>query len=274
MKNLFKKRVFFILVFIFGSFIFVTPALAATYYINSSTGNDTTGDGTSGTPYATFHKGYTVAAASGDTLNLTGTFDWVNADETGDSAGTGYTLGKSLTIEGQGASATFIQASTTADTADRGVFTVSSGKTVVIKNVTIRYGVSTATETAGGITNSGTLTIQNSVISYNKYNSTTNYYGAGGITLKHDAASTLTISTSTISNNTFNGKYYGSGGIYAGQDNTINITASTFTANVASSSNPSTFAYSYAEPSGAFGVFRFVTTKITNSTFSGNSTNS
>jgi peptidoglycan hydrolase-like protein with peptidoglycan-binding domain len=263
----------FILTFVF-IFFFTHQAFAATYYINSSTGNDTTGDGTSGTPYATFHKGYTVAASTGDTLDLAGTFDWVNAGETGDSAGTGYTLAKSLTIQGQGASSTFIQASTTANTADRGVFTVSSGKTVVIKNVTIRYGVSTATETAGGITNSGTLTIQNSIISYNNYNSTANYYGAGGITLKHSAASTLNISTSTISNNTFNGKYYGSGGIYAGQDNTINITASTFTANVASSSNPTTFAYSYAEPSGALGVFRFVTTKITNSTFSGNSTNS
>jgi len=255
-------------------FILPYTASAATYYINSSTGNDTTGDGSSGAPYATFYKAYTVAAASGDTLNLTGTFDWTSAGEAGDASGTGYTLGKSLTIEGQGAGVTFIQAASSENTADRGVFTVSSGKTVVIKNVTIRYGVSTATETAGGITNSGTLTVQNSTISNNWYNSTANYYGAGAITLKHDANGTLNLSTTTIANNTFNGKYYGSGGVYAGQSNTINVTASTFSSNVASSSNPTTFAYSYAEPSGALGVFRFVTTKITNSTFSGNSTNS
>lgn len=268
------RSVLFASIFLLCMFLFPAAASAATYYVNSSTGNDTTGDGSSGTPYATFHKGYTVAAASGDTLNLSGTFDWTSAGETGDASGTGYTLGKSLTIQGQGAGVTFIQAASSENTADRGVFTVSSGKTVVIKDVTIRYGVSTATETAGGITTSGTLTVQNSTISYNWYNSTTNYYGAGAITLKHDASGTLNLSTSTIANNTFNGKYYGSGGIYSGQSNTINITASTFSANVASSSNPTTFAYSYAEPSGALGVFRFVTTKITNSTFSGNSTNS
>jgi len=28
-----------------------------TIYVNSGTGDDTTGDGTSGTPYKTFHKG-------------------------------------------------------------------------------------------------------------------------------------------------------------------------------------------------------------------------
>lgn len=271
-----KKRLH---AFVFGtlfclSFFCASFVDAATIYSNSSTGNDTTGDGSVGSPYKTFHKAYTVAASSGDTVDLTGTFTWTDADETGDASGTGYTLSKSMTIQGQTAATTIIQASSTAYTADRGVFTVASGKTVVIKNLTIRYRVSTATETAGGITNSGTLTIQNSIITYNKYDSMANYYGAGGIMMKHDANGVLTIATSTLSNNYFNGKYYGSGGIYAGQANTITITASTFSGNTASSSNPTTFAYSYAEPSGAFGVFRSVTTVVTNSTFSGNSTNS
>lgn len=31
--------------------------MAADVYVNYSTGNDTTGDGSSGTPYKTFHKG-------------------------------------------------------------------------------------------------------------------------------------------------------------------------------------------------------------------------
>ncbi len=246
---------------------------AATIYANSSTGNDTTGDGSSGSPYATFHKAYTAAASSGDTLDLTGTFDWTNSGESGDASGSGYTISKSMTIQGNGTSTTYIQASSTQDTADRGVFTIAASKTVTIKNLTIRYGVTTSTETGGGITNRGTLTLQGIVVSYNTYNSIANYYGGGAINLPNDANATLTVSTSTIAYNTFNGKYYGSGGIYAGQTNTITVTASTFEGNVASSSNPTTFAYSYAEPSGAFGVFRFVTTVITNSTFSGNSTN-
>ena len=133
---------------------------AATIYVNSSTGNDATGTGASAAPYATFYKGYTSAVAN-DTLDLTGTFDWSNAAETGDASGSGYTLGKSLTILGQGATATFIQASSTENTADRRVFTISTGQTVTIKNITVRYGVSTATESGGGITNSGNLNLQN-----------------------------------------------------------------------------------------------------------------
>jgi len=256
-----------------GFFAIASHVSAATIYANSNTGDDTTGAGTSGSPYATFHKAYTSASA-GDTIDLTGTFDWTNSGESGDASGTGYTLGKNLTIQGQGVSSTYIQAASSENTADRGVFTVSASKTITIKNLTIRYGVSTATETAGGITNSGTLTIQNAVITHNRFNSTTNYYGAGAITLKNSANSTLTIATSTIANNTYNGKYYGSGGIYSGQSNTITISASTFHRNTATSTNPTDFAYSYAEPSGALGVFRFVTTVITNSTFTGNITNS
>lgn len=256
-------------------FIFSVPTLAsaATLYVNSSTGNDTTGTGSAGAPYKTFTKAYASSSAS-DTLNLTGTFSWNDSDETGDSSGTGFTINKNLTITGQSAASTIIQASTSENTADRGVFTIASGRTVTIQNVTIRYGVTTATETGGGITNSGTLNVYNSILSNNRYNSTTNYYGGGAIMMKHDANGTLNLSTSTISNNTFNGKYYGSGGIYAGQSNTMTVTASTFTGNLGTSSDPTTFTYSYADPSGALGVFRFVTTVVTNSTFSGNTTNS
>ncbi|OGZ19208.1 MAG: hypothetical protein A2494_01545 [Candidatus Lloydbacteria bacterium RIFOXYC12_FULL_46_25] len=264
------RNTLFSFALLLGIFLFAPTAYAATIYINSATGNDTTGSGTVGAPYATFHKGYTMASAN-DTLDLSGTFDWSNAAETGDVAGSGYTLAKNLTIQGQGQSLTFIQASSTANTADRSVF--RNNATVTLKNITIRYGVSIATESGGGITNSGTLTIQNSTISYNNFNSTTNYYGAAAIDLPNNANATLIIATSTIAHNTYNGKYYGSGGVYAGQSNTITINDSTFANNIASSSNPTTFAYSYAEPSGAIGVFRFVSTVITNSTFSNNSTN-
>ena len=104
-----KKLFFGFCILLFILFFAPTITSAATIYVNSSTGNDTTGDGSSGTPYKTFHKGYTSASSS-DTIDLTGTFTWTDSDETGDVAKTGYTIAKNLTIQGQSADATIIQA--------------------------------------------------------------------------------------------------------------------------------------------------------------------
>ena len=268
------RKASIVILFVFcWSLFFTTTASAATIYSNSSTGNDTTGDGSSGTPYASFHKAYTQAASSGDIINLTGTFDWTNLDESGDSTNSGYTLAKSLTIQGQAADSTFIQASSTVNTADRPVFTVSSGKTVTVKDLTVRYGVATASNTGGGFTNNGTLNIENSNVSYSRYNSSSSD-GAGGIFLPNSASAVLNISTSTIAYNTFNARLYGAGGVYAGQSNTMTIIASTFHNNESISTIPTTYAFSYADPAGALGQFRFTTTVVTNSTFTNNTTNS
>ncbi len=74
-------------------------ALATEIYINSSTGSDTTGNGSESNPYKTFHKGYTVAS-HGSILYLTGT--WTNTDETGDIQTIGYMISKNIQIRGQG----------------------------------------------------------------------------------------------------------------------------------------------------------------------------
>jgi hypothetical protein len=116
---------------------FANTLQAQTIYVNSSTGNDATGNGTSGNPYKTFHKGYTMASA-GNTIDLTGTFTWTDTDETGDAATTGYTIGKNITIQGQGAGTTIVQANSAANTADRAVFTITSATT--LKKITIRNG--------------------------------------------------------------------------------------------------------------------------------------
>lgn len=52
----------------------------ATYYVNASTGNDTTGDGSSGTPWATMAKADATATA-GDTIYISG--DFVEDDGSG-----------------------------------------------------------------------------------------------------------------------------------------------------------------------------------------------
>lgn len=81
------------ILFLAGIVFLFNPTLtqAATVYVNSTTGNDSTGDGSSGSPYRTFHKAYTSSTV-GDTLDLTGTFNWSDTAETGDASTSGYTL--------------------------------------------------------------------------------------------------------------------------------------------------------------------------------------
>ena len=114
---------------IFAIIAFSNTGNAATIYINSSTGNDLSGDGTAGLPYQTFHKAYSVAV-SGDIIDATGTFTWTDASETGDISQTGYVLDKNLTIRGKGRDITFFQAAASRGTADRSVFFVSANRTV------------------------------------------------------------------------------------------------------------------------------------------------
>src|SRR5437868_9879647 len=55
-------------------------AAATPYYVNASTGNDTTGNGTVGTPWKTIKKGMAVAT-SGDIIYVAaGTYDTTNGE--------------------------------------------------------------------------------------------------------------------------------------------------------------------------------------------------
>ena len=187
---------------------------AATIYSNYSTGNDTTGAGTSVNPYKTFHKAYTSASAN-DTIDLTGTFDWSNSDETGDSITTGYTLSKSLTITGQSADQTIIQASSTVYTANRRIFSVSgSGTTVTIQNVTLRYGYIASTDYEPSAVNMGSgsvLTILNSII---KQNANNGRFSSGAIEVNGSGKfivrnSTFDTNNGIVAQQTVGGSYYG-----------------------------------------------------------------
>ena len=270
MKNFF--RVFFAALLFFSFALCPTDnnASAATVYVNSSTGNDTSGDGSSGSPYKTFHKGYTMTSAS-DILDLAGTFTWTDADEVGDSSGSGYNIAKNLTIQGQGTDDTIIQAHAASNTADRGVLYISA--TVTIRNLTIKNGVVTSEGYGGGITNSGTLTLDSARITGNRANfSEYVYWGAGGIYTRENY--NLTITNSTIDYNIFDGKAYGSGGVYSTQSVTTSVTGSTFNNNQGLSSDAASYPFSYSKPSGAFGSYRFCNVKITNSTFFDNLSNS
>jgi len=228
-----------------------------TLYINSSTGNDSTGDGSSGTPYASFHKGYTSASA-GDTLNLTGTFTWTDAGETGDIATSGYTIGKELIIQGQSASSTIIQSATASTTGDRRVFTTSTGKVVTFNDVTIRHGRITSSSSAGGgIYSQGTTTIQRALITNNYVNG----YGGGVAQQDSTNGGSLTVIDSTISYNT--GVSQG-GGLWSGTTTTgpMNITNSTVAFNTQQASS--------ATVGGGGVAYRSGSGSITNSTIAYN----
>ena len=151
--------------------------MAATVYVNYSTGNDASGDGSSGSPYKSFHKGYTMAS-NGDILDLTGTFSWDNAEETGgQNSVTGYTINKNITIQGQAADETTVGAYSSFEYwGNRRVFTISSGITATIKLVEISYGkqyilgylgYSQDGDPGGAIFNEGDLKLENCYLYYN-----------------------------------------------------------------------------------------------------------
>jgi hypothetical protein len=223
------------LLFLLYLSLFITELFAQSIiYVNYNSGNDGSGDGSSGNPYKTFHKGYT-SASSGDIIDLSGTFDWTNTDETGDANTTGYSLEKNLTIRGHGADQTIIQAAATANSANRRVFTIGavSGVTIVFEDLTIRYGKvwDGQTDPFGGgvvIENSCDVTFTNCFVHHNyswqtgggidSFNSIVTVinstisdnhgYHGGGISSK---SSTFTITNSTICNNYAEADGYGGG---------------------------------------------------------------
>lgn len=231
---------------VFSIFVIVHFGNAQTIYVNSSTGSDASGNGTAGSPYKTFHKGYTMVS-SGGTLNLTGTFTWTDADETGDASTSGYTISKNLTIIGQRADQTIIQAAATQNTADRRVFTINN-YTVTLQNLTIRYGYMNISSGHGvAIYASGNLTILNCIIEknknhYDRYVNGAIYHGGASFIMRGTTVSdnevgyaggfylystSVEITNCTIYNNV--GDYYG--GLYFSSSGTINITNSTFVKN-------------------------------------------
>ena len=187
-------------------FGFLGFSQSANVYTNSSTGNDLTGDGTSGNPYQTFHKAYQMVTAGG-TINLSGTFDWTNSAETGDAITSGYTIAKNITIIGEGSDQTIIQAHPTANTTNRRVFTINAGVTVNVQKVTIQNGRvanldnSVYPADGGAIYNDGTLTLNYCRFSSNFALAGGSYSGGAGGAILHNANNTLTINSCTFDSN-------------------------------------------------------------------------
>jgi len=148
----------------------------------SSTGNDNTGDGSSGTPYLTLTKGIQQVADGGTVNVAAGTYI-----ET-----TMITLDKDVTITGDSTTNTIVDGNN-----HHPLFKIDFGKTVEMNYLTIRNGLADGTNVpqtdGGGINNAGTLTFNNCTVSGNTAQS-----GGGAI----NNSGPLTLNNSTISGNT------------------------------------------------------------------------
>jgi len=181
----------------------ITPDAYAgltTVYVNSSTGSDSTGDGTEGNPYQTFTKGYDIVPAGG-ILDLTGTFTWTDAAETGDVANDGFTIRKNISIRGHGAGATVIQAAASLGGNISRVFTMNNGSTggiplvVSLSDLEIRNGYLGGADDGGALMIAyTTASIRNCYIHHNQ--------ARQGFAIE-SGNSNLTLENSTISENSY-----------------------------------------------------------------------
>src|SRR5262249_4298068 len=123
----------------------------------------------------------------------------------------GIAVTKDLSIEGQGAGSTVVQAATAPGIATDRVFTIAPAATVTIQPLTLRHGVTSQFPAGGGVLNEGTLTLLNSTVSGNAGGGLANSYGST-MTLMNSTVSgnaggglanvgTLTLTNSTISGN-------------------------------------------------------------------------
>lgn len=223
--------------------------VGSTLYVDSDTGVDDSGrTGTQGQPFATIS--YAVGrATANDTIDATGTFTAEGV------SGDGVVIDKDLIIRGHGADQTIVQGhATDASSADRRCFTISSGISVTLKEMTLRHGNANG---GGAIKHSGDgLILEKCVIADNTSSGSSPLYVGGGIY----STGTLTLNSCTVSGNSSLGK---GGGIYAKAD--LDMEKTTISANSAGGSGGGICFY---VDSG------YPVMNLTNSTLSGNSTSS
>jgi hypothetical protein len=152
----------------------------------------------------------------------------------------GITVDKSVTLQGERAATTIVQAAATQGTAADRVFTIANGVTVTLQDLTIRNGHPNAN--GGGLLNYGTLTLTNSTIRGN----TSAAFGGGVYN-----GGTLTLTHSTVSGNT---AAFG-GGVSNDHQGWMTLTHSTVSSNKAGNSG---------------GIFNAGPLTLTHSTVSGN----
>jgi predicted outer membrane repeat protein len=208
-----------------------STTVANTWYVNGVNGDD--GNNCKSTATACATIGHAIAlAASGDTIQIAAATYQENLG-----------IPFNLTLNGAKAATTIVDGTNTVN-----VFTVGTGISLTLSNLTIKNGVGYSG--GGGVDNSGTLTV-------NQSNFYTNTALSGG--------AILNTGTATISSTTFSGNspyFFGHSASCGAIDNrsSMTVTASTFVNNYANNNNTS---------GGA--ICNGGTLTITGSTFSTNS---
>jgi S-layer homology domain. len=235
-----------------GSLVQVTPVYAASIVVNSAAdtiANDgvcTLREALEAAQANFAQNGCAGGSAAGvDIISFAGNYTITLSSQL-------PTITSSVMIQGRGPANTIIQAAANPNVATWRVFQVYTTGNLTVDGLTVRNGRCNGSCTTlggvdpnagGGIHNSGTLTLKNSIISGNTA------LGGGGI---FSLNSTLTVTNSTFSgNSTFNSD--GAGLLIGG---TITVTNSTFSGNIANGDG------------GA--IFNGGALEVTNSTFSGN----
>jgi hypothetical protein len=161
-----------------------------------------------------------------------------------------YRLSSSLDITADGGNALTVNGISAATTIINGnnavrVFSIASGATATLNQLTITNGRVSVVDDGGGISNAGTLTVNNCIVSGNTAGTGGGIYAAGG---------TLTINSSAITGNS--GSRGGGIHIYFSSD-IVTITNSTISGNSGFVSGD--------------GIYNTDVMTVTNSTISGNS---
>ncbi len=174
----------------------------------STTGNDTTGDGSQINPYKTIKQGMTLISQKGTLHIANGTYLENNIQITSD-----------MTIKGENQQNTVINGNKSGNT----IFTITSGINVTIINLTLTNGLvlesSAGVGYGGAIFNYGNLTINNSIFTNNTVN-----YGGGAI-FNHGI---LTANNSTFIDNTADGYNGATGGAIYNEAGILNLNNCTF----------------------------------------------
>ena len=238
-----------------------SPVLAATWYVDGVYGDDGNDCKTKATACATIGHAISLAA-SGDTIQIAAATYQEN-----------LSIPFSLTLNGAKAATTIIDGTDSAN-----VFTVGTGIKLTLSNLTIEKGVGYTG--GGGVNNSGTLTVNNSLFYLNTASSggailnsgmaiisNTNFSGNSPYFFGHSAScgaidnrGRMTITASTFLNNYANNNFTAGGAICNGR--ILTITGSTFSTNSSQGNN------------GGYGgaIYTYAgTLTVTNSTFSANS---
>jgi hypothetical protein len=114
------------------------------------------------------------STTAGDVINVT---DAVHTESV-------IVVNKDVTIQGQGADSTIVQAHADVEGATERVFFIADGAVVTIKGMTIRHGnPSSEPQSGGGIRNEGELLIEESIISHNQGSAGGGIFNDGSLTL-------------------------------------------------------------------------------------------